>query len=800
MPIFRNIQHSVRLALMFGACALILNAGLHWWSGNPSLPLGNIFLFLSALAFGLPAAMVSFAAGVIPQALYYSEWSELLRLLAVCAVLGLVSEKYPRMPAQFAVLALWGVFFLPLSIFSPASLSGFINAPSFPGAVLMGVQEIVFVTISSAALLNPYIYGVLTGKPRQTAFGDLLMHAFNLVSALVVFAVMLAAGPLQAMQPAKEALLLTVVLMCIVLPALAAWKLQRNIMSNFQQYFAANMMQQTMSPGFSGLASDFWRRKTLTNLRSLMPEMLPDQDLPAQRFSMPAIPEALCALNRNGTIAFVNEAFKQLAGLTANDAIGRRIDAVGLNPDMAHQLMDLVEKTFLTGPRVMELKLNQLPDRLRYFEISSQKSDASHEHAPNEGPDSVIVTMRDISDRRAVEWHLLQAQRLSSLGNVISGIAHAFNNSLTAISGYASYARQINDPVQIQDSLNGIMLSVKNAGDMVRKLLDYAAGNPTPMKLEDLGSAIADRLELLRKMVGEGCEVIYRKPSAPLGVSCDVNLIMQALTNLMLNARESYGGKNGQIEILLDRECMDEDISFLHIGATPGEYVRMRVKDRGLGMSRETLAKAFDPLFTTKSSSGHSGIGFSIVYAIVRAHDGFLSVESHPEKGTTISVYLPLREFKAGQTADEMHADSPLLPPASIPAELQGHNEAILVVEDEPYVRELVERMLRTLGYKVSSCGDGQEALDKQQVEHFDLVLVDMIMPRMNGLELISKMRGGASQAKALVMTGYGTSPGNSDGGADIIPKPFDLDTLARAVKGSLARKVLQPEEREVLN
>lgn len=803
MPVLRNIHKNVRLALGLGACALTLNLAMRWVSGETSLPLGNIFLYFSAMVFGLPGAMMAFAAGVIPEVLYFSEWAELLRLFTICAALGLVSERYPRLPAQLVTLALWYGVFLPLSILSPGTLPGFLSTSNFMTAMLMAVLEISLVTICSVALLNPYVYGFMTGKPRQSSFGDVLMHAFNLVTALTVFAVLLASGPLEITAPAGEALMLIIVLACLALPAVAAWKLQHNIMANFQQYFAANLMQQTMSPGFSGLSSDFWRRKTLTNLRSLGPDFQPASPA-GQRQQAPAALAsgalAICALNRNGTIAFINEAFREVSGLTTNEVIGRRIDSIGLNPELARHLMELVEKTFTSGPRIMELKLNQLPDKLRYFEMSSQQSDASRERKPDDGPDSVIVTLRDITDRRSVEWHLLQAQRLSSLGNVISGIAHAFNNTLTAISGYASYARQINDLGQIHDSLNGIVLSVNKAGEMVHQLLDYADGKPTPMKTEDFGQAVEERLDLLRKMVGEGCEITYHKPASPLGARCDMNLIMQALTNLTLNAKESYGGKSGRIEISLEREHMDEDISFLHIGAAPGDYVRMQIRDYGFGMSRENLARAFDPLFTTKAVGGHTGIGLSIVYAIVRAHDGFLSVESHPEKGTTISVYLPWRELQEERLVDNKPAGELMPLTASIPAELQGHDESILVVEDEPYVRELVERMLKTLGYRVSSCADGHAALEKQRLEHFDLVLIDMIMPRMNGWELISRMRECASTARALVMTGYGAVPNKPDDDTGIIAKPFDLDTLARAIKESLAHAALQSGEAAALN
>lgn len=317
----------------------------------------------------------------------------------------------------------------------------------------------------------------------------------------------------------------------------------------------------------------------------------------------------------------------------------------------------------------------------------------------------------------------------------------------------------------------------------MRNLLDFTAGGPSHMKVENIVDVLATRLELLKKIAGENYEISFKNAQPSYGVECDTNLMMQVITNLIMNSRDSYQGKPGAIEIVLDTEEMEEGVSDLHVGARPGHFARLRVKDRGCGMTPETLSKAFDPLFTTKSGSGHAGLGLSMVHAIVRAHDGFLTVESYPEKGTTVSLYFPLREVPSKEkakihTSNEEHP----LPQASN----NGHREKILVVEDEKGVRELVASMLNLLGYEVTSCCNGQEALAECEQNRFDLVLVDMIMPRMHGLDLVSKLRTADKEVKTLVMTGYGVTPETKGEHCGVIPKPFDINTLAHAVRDAL--------------
>jgi len=704
MPVSVNFHRNTKTALMLGAVGLLANMlfnSLGW-----HIPLGNIFVFAAAMAFGLQGALTAFALAVVPGAIYATEYYEILRLLMLCAAIGYAAEMYPRFPSFLLTMLLWLLVFGPLcALFPHGALPPYYSG--MHGAVLMGFSEVLLVMVSGAMLINPTVWGALTRRPRPLELSELLSYVVPLISALCVF-ITLMLGGLDDFGTAHQASsvpavwLMAILTFLIVGPMVIAWRLSRMITGNFQHLFASNLFSNGKHASFSGLSSEYWRRKTLTEIpRDLVEELrngtTEQGHLPAgARDQLPTSGLGICALNRNGTIGFVNRKFRHLTGISSSDIIGRNIESVGMNPELCRHIAQLLESTFQKGPRVTELKLNQLPSSLRFLEIASQRSEDFQASAISDGPDSVIITIKDITDRRTVESHLLQAQRLTSLGNGISSIAHAFNNALTAITGHASFAVQAEDLNQVKESLRGILSAASNAGDMVRKLLDYAEGKPTPTRVADLGNEIESRLELLRKISGENYQITLELPDKPVAVACDTNLIIQAVNNLVMNSKDAYSGKSGRIHIALDTEYMDESISWLHPGAQAGNYARLKIRDWGHGMSSEILSRAFDPMFSTRSASGHAGIGLSMVFAIVRAHDGFMAMESHPEKGTTVTMYLPVQEG-AEQMLAEQRAAAAAPPAPSFPPELQGNRERILVVEDEPHVRELVSKMLTAL-------------------------------------------------------------------------------------------------------
>ncbi|MBX7137424.1 MAG: response regulator [Oligoflexia bacterium] len=780
----------MKFSLGLGLAALAVNVTCSNFAPTPLYNLGTIFIFFAALAFGPSGALSACAVALVFPFFASGEYFEALRIVTIAVAIGYANILAPQLPSFTVTFAAWLLVFGPLAYWiGPNTIPNPI-IHNF-GVIFQLLQETLMTLLAGALSLSPVLWGWCTQKPRRGALDALLIHTVTLVSVLTIFCVLWIGGgsqqPSGLLQQIAAGNLLLLVTFCIAVPALSAWRLCGVLRRDFRQYFAAQLMPDSRGQTFSGLSSDYWRRRSSVNIQPPSEDQRKEKSSDGGALLSFAGTRGVCAIDTTGTVTYANRKLRTILNLPEGEITGRNIASLGINPEILKPILELVETTRTVGARTVEFKLNQLPDKLRFFELCSSRPESFDDSSISSGPDSVILTVQDITDKRTVEGQLLQAQKVRSIGEVIGGIAHSFNNSLTTIIGHASYARHTPDQAEVQQCLNKILGAAKSAGDLVRKLMDFAQGKPDEIKQVDLTDVLTSRLELIKRMAGENYEIKLAHSGQKMPVECDVNLMLQALTNLVLNAKESYNGKPGEIEIVLDQEELDQNVAYLHSGAHAGRFVRIRVRDHGQGMSREILARAFDPLFSTRSASGHSGLGLSMVFAIVRAHDGFLAAESHPEKGTTITLYLPLKEdARIDSLAAESKAGS-MNDTKEINSTLRGNRQKILVVEDEPTVRELIAKMLATLGYNVSSCSNGQDALKQQHSEDFDLVLVDMIMPKMNGTELISKLKASDSSVRTLVMTGYGLNPPGGDPSETVIPKPFDLQTLAKAVKQALA-------------
>ena len=768
----RSMNRTVSAAGLLGLTTLLTNGVIHLLlEAEQRFPLGDLFLFIAAGALGVPGALAALAIGHLPGALWQGEWFELMRMAAVLSTIGWATTRFPRVP-MFCISA--GLWALLAGVMEVAGV-----APSIAGAkevVFVALRELIFTLAAGTILLNDPVWHRLARRPRHASPALLFVHVVPLVAVTAMWLGISFTASIGGFDSPHTLIRwgLVAALCGVVMPALWAWRCAAHLTRDSSVWGRSSVLP-VATGGFSGLASDFWRRREASpsalSLRTSAPaaDMLPD--------GLESNTEAICALNPDGTITLANPRFVEVTGIRMHEIAGRKINAVGLDPELVRQLEALVERTCRRGACSSEVKLNKLPASLRFLELSSLRPEE-----PDSGQSlgSVIITVRDITDRRTVEAHLLQAQKADSLGSVVAGIAHAFNNTLTTIIGQASFARHGATEALRDTSLDEILRAGRHGGELVRQLLDFSAQGLSPMQRGDLGTIVGERIDLLTRMVGEGCEIRWQAPTVPCGVSCDPNLIMQALTNLALNARDAYGDRGGPIAVTIDTERLDEEVSDFIAGARPGTFVRLRVHDAGVGMTPEVLARAFDPLFTTRGGSGHSGLGLSTVYAITRAHDGFLTAESHPGRGTTVTLYLPLEHLGSAEV-DASVADRESSPLVA----LRGSNERILLVEDEAQVRELVARMLTSLGYQVASCANGEEALQECARGSFDLVLLDLVLPRLSGGELISRIRESGDHTRALIMTGYGAAH-DPVPGTKLLPKPFDLPTLGRAVRDAL--------------
>ena len=397
----------------------------------------------------------------------------------------------------------------------------------------------------------------------------------------------------------------------------------------------------------------------------------------------------------------------------------------------------------------------------------------------------------DITEQRALEQQLRQSQKMEAVGRLAGGIAHDFNNLLMVITGYCEFLLQKlgPDPVACDGCAQEIANAADRAAALTRQLLAFSRKQVLTPKVLDLNAVVSENLKMLPRLIGEDVE-LATLPAEVLGrVKADPGQIEQVIMNLVVNARDAMPN-GGKLTIETANVTLDEAYARLHPGVSPGEYVMLAVSDTGLGMDKETQSHIFEPFFTTKGQKG-TGLGLSMVYGIVKQSGGYIWVYSEPGHGTTFKVYLP--------RVEEAAEDKPALQPASAGPPL-GH-ETILVVEDEPQLRDLTRQFLETHGYTVLVAEHGAAAIDvaRRHEGVIHLLLTDIIMPVMNGRELAQRMAGLSPKTRIVFMSGYTENAIWRDGmietSANFLQKPFTLDALTRKVREVLETPIPETEK-----
>jgi two-component system, cell cycle sensor histidine kinase and response regulator CckA len=373
---------------------------------------------------------------------------------------------------------------------------------------------------------------------------------------------------------------------------------------------------------------------------------------------------------------------------------------------------------------------------------------------------------------------LLQVQKLESMGLLAGGVAHDFNNMLEVILARVDVLLDQLDPAHpFWADIQEIRKAANRSADFTRQLLAFARKQPVVPKSLDLKETVAGMLKMLRSLISERIDLVWL-PGSNIGhVKIDPNQIHQILANLCLNARDSIKG-NGIITIKANTFVCDEAYCAEHADVIPGEYVLLTVNDNGCGMDKETLGKIFEPFFTTKEVGKGTGLGLSTVYGIVKQNRGFINVCSEPGQGTTFSVYLP------------QHIDDNDSPPHETEEKVlpRGH-ETILLAEDESMILDVVTEIFEGQGYTVLVAATPDEAirLARAHAGEIHLLVTDMIMPKMNGLELAGKVLAVHPKLKCLFMSGYTADVVSQDGivenGTHFIQKPFSRDELCVKVR-----------------
>ncbi len=377
---------------------------------------------------------------------------------------------------------------------------------------------------------------------------------------------------------------------------------------------------------------------------------------------------------------------------------------------------------------------------------------------------------------KSLEEQLRQSQKMEAIGRLAGGVAHDFNNLLTVIKGYSELSlMELKEGDPLRRNIEEIQRSSDRAANLTRQLLAFSRRQILEMKVLDLNSIIGDVDEMLHRIIGEDIELVTLLAGDLGRVKTDRGEIEQVIMNLAVNARDAMSS-GGILTIETAKVILDDEYVRTHIDVKPGEYVMLSVSDTGYGMTPEVRERIFEPFFTTKEKG--TGLGLSTVYGIVKQSGGNISVHSEPGNGTTFKTYLP----RVDEPLEEL-GESPRF--EGIP---RG-NETILIVEDDEAVRKLAVRVLEKQGYTVLEAHQEYEAFNfcEERKEPVHLILTDVIMPRMNGRQLIESLKEVRQDFKVLYMSGYTDNAivhhGVLEMGVDFIRKPFTFEGLAKKVR-----------------
>ncbi len=424
-------------------------------------------------------------------------------------------------------------------------------------------------------------------------------------------------------------------------------------------------------------------------------------------------------------------------------------------------------------------------DRLRVETFQRRKDGSTYpvevrlRYVASEEPPVFVTIAQDITERRALESQLLQAQKMEAIGQLAGGIAHDFNNVLTAIRGYAEFARRgLEEDASRRNDLDEVVANTDRAALLVRQLLAFGRRQMLSPRVIDPVVVVEGVASLLRRLLGEHIELTTHAAHRSAQVKADPSQLEQVIVNLAVNARDAMPD-GGRLTIELTDVELGPGYPATHLDAIPGPYVLLTVSDTGVGMDAETRAHMFEPFFTTKEPGKGTGMGLATVYGIVKQSGGFIYVYSEPGRGSTFKIYLP----RVMEEPAVMLADAAAARPS-----LSGA-ETILLVEDDPAVRGLARRTLEEQGYTVLEAAGGAEALAiaASHVGPIALLVTDVVMPGLQGHQLAEQLTAARPDLRVLYVSGFTENSvihhGVPEQGVAFLSKPFSADALGGAVR-----------------
>lgn len=485
-----------------------------------------------------------------------------------------------------------------------------------------------------------------------------------------------------------------------------------------------------------------------------------------------AIPDLLFELDEDGRYIEVLTSQRQLFKVASLK--GKLLREVH-PPDKADFFLEIIHRALQSGQiQVAEYELPVSAGK-RWFESRTAPLDLP----PGSKP-AVVVVARDITERKLAETRLRQVQKMEAIGHLTGGVAHDFNNLLAVVSGnleLLNEALQENTP--LRDLTRRALAATERGATLTQRLLAYSRQQPLRTQPTDLNKLVGETLDLLRRTLGETIQIRTELAGDLWPALIDPTQLESALLNLALNARDAMPD-GGLLSIETANTWLDADYAAAHEDVQPGLYIMLTVSDTGSGMPPEVIEHAFEPFFTTKPVGKGSGLGLSMVYGLVKQCGGHVAIYSELGQGTTIRLYLPQARAAATSVAE---------PKAPETATQEGRAEVILVVEDDPHVRQLSVKMLNSLGYRTLETGDAWAALRLlEENSAIALLFTDVVLPgRMNGVQLAHDARRLRPDLKVLFTSGYTENVlihnGQVQAGVELLAKPYRRSMLAAKMR-----------------
>jgi two-component system cell cycle sensor histidine kinase/response regulator CckA len=492
------------------------------------------------------------------------------------------------------------------------------------------------------------------------------------------------------------------------------------------------------------------------------------------RYLIQNLSDVITVVAVDGTMLYHSPSIARVAGYTAAELLGHSLLAF-VHPDDNPALRAALERLILHPGSVAPPEF-----RFRRKDGSWVWLEAVGNNLLNDvAVGGIVVTSRDVSGRRVLEDQVRQSQKMEAVGRLAGGIAHDFNNLLMVIRGYGEIALQetLANPA-LRKSIETIVRTTESAASLTRQLLSFSRKHVFSPQVLDLNSLVEEMGEMLHGVLREEMRFAVKLDPGAGCISADPGQIEQVIMNLVVNARDAMprGGKLALETASVEVASSGGLSSFL----SPGSYVTLSVSDTGIGMDAETRSRIFEPFFTTKSKEKGTGLGLSVVYNIVRGCGGSVQVNSEPGRGSTFQVFLP----RIAATPKPRDAETPA-------SDSRTGTETILVAEDQPDLRWMICQYLQALGYAVLEAKDGDDALAlaEQYKGPIDVLLTDIIMPKVRGPEVAQRLAASRPEIQVIFMSGYTEGAFDLDpseqlaAGNVLLQKPFELKFLHEKVR-----------------